>query len=74
MRVLQIVFRYYIQCRYVDYTRVPGESENISRVPDYFVIMEEFRLSVPLVVDVALEEPAATTVNRVIADVTQMVS
>ena len=36
--------------------------------------MEEFSLSMPFYVGIALEEPAATAENRVIANVTQVVS
>lgn len=68
------VFRYGIQCRYVDCTRVPAESGETSSISDYLVSMEGFSLPMLFYVGVALKEPAATAENRVIANVTQVVS
>ena len=43
-------------------------------IPDCFVIVGEFSLSMPFYVGIALKELAATAENRVIANVTQVVS
>jgi len=42
--------------------------------PGHFVIMNEFRGSMPVIIHFAFEEPATAAENRVVADVAQVVS
>jgi len=50
-----------------------GTSE-ASRIPGHFVVMKGFRCLMLLQISPALEEPTTTAVNRVVADVIQVVS
>jgi len=43
-------------------------------MPDHFVVVNGLRISMPIEINLTFEEPATTAENRVVADVTQVVS
>jgi hypothetical protein len=71
---LRNVFRCHIQCKYAVLYKVPVVSGKGLHIPGQFVVMVRFCFLMLLQICFAFEEPAATAENRVVADVTQVVS